>query len=234
MNRQHSFLRCAGLFVALLLLLCLPAVAQETTEGVNSGNYNVKQTIEFGGRIIPNGDFKKSRGSRSVYNTFVNLRDGPRLFDYTLEMHSLNHQGWLFDNFYASNFGYGGDPNNVSRVRVYKNKWYSFSGSFRRDYTYWDYNLLANPLNPNAPVANAPPGFSPIILFSPHSQGLVRRMSDYNLTFLPQSRFRFRLGYARSLMEGPSFSTFHEGTDVLTFQNWKTTLNSYTDRKSVV
>jgi len=227
MNRQNSFLRCAGLFVALLLLLGLPGVAQEPTEGVNSGNYNVKQTIEFGGRIIPNSDFKDSRGRRDVYDTFVNLRDGPRLFDYTLEMRSLNHQGWLFDNLFIANFGYGGDPNNVSRVGAYKNKWYSFSGTFRRDYTNWDYNLLANPLNPNTPVANAPAGFSPIILFSPHAQGLVRRMSDYNLTLLPQSRVRLRFGYNRNVQEGPSFTTLHEGTEVLLFQDWRTTVNSY-------
>ncbi len=232
MNRQRLFMVGASFVVALLLFLGAPAAAQET-EGVNSGNYNIKQTIEFGGRIIPNGDFKDSRGGRSVYNTFVNLRDGPRLFDYTLEMRSLNHQGWLFDNFYASNLGYGGDPNNVSRVRAYKNKWYSFSGMFRRDYTYWDYNLLANPLNPPVRVANSPSNFFPstnglpVITFSPHSQGLVRRMSDYNFTFLPQSRLRFRLGYNRNIQEGPSLSSFHEGTDVLLFQNWKTTVNAY-------
>ncbi len=230
MRPNRSPLCYAFLLATLMLFLSWPVLAQDADkppEGIDSGNYNIKQTIEFGGRIIPSGDFKDSRGSRSLYNTFVNLRDGPRLFDYTLEMRSLNHQGWLFDNFYVSNFGYGGDPNNVSRVRAYKNKWYSFSGTFRRDYTYWDYNLLANPLNPNVPVANAPAGFSPVILVSPHAQRLVRRLSDYNFTFLPQSRLRFRLGYNRNIQEGPSFSSYHEGTDVLLFQNWKTTVNSY-------
>ncbi len=230
MKPNRSPLCCAVLLVSLVLFASFPALAQyseQPTEGTNSGNYNVKQTVEFGGRIIPSGDFKDSRGTRTLYDTFVNLRSGPRLLDYTLEMRSLNHQGWLFDNLYLSNFGYGGDPNNVSRVRMYKNKWYNFSGTFRRDYTYWDYNLLANPLNPNTPVANAPAGFSPIILFSPHSQGLVRRMSDYNLTFLPQSRMRLRLAYNRNVQEGPSLTTFHEGTDPLFFQNWKTTVNSY-------
>ncbi len=218
--------------LALVLLLCMsfPAMAQESEkapEGINSGNYNIKQTVEFGGRIIPDSDFRDTRGTRELFNTFVNLRSGARLLDYTLEMRSLNHEGWLFDSLYYSNFGYGGDPNNVSRLRVYKNKWYSFSGTFRRDYSFWDYNLLANPLNPSTPVANAPAGFSPTILFSPHAQALVRRMSDYNLTFLPQSRVRLRLGYSRNVQEGPSLSTFHEGTDVLFFQDWKTTVNSY-------
>ena len=30
-------------------------------------------------------------------------------------MNSLNHHATLFDHFYFSNFGYGGDPNEASR-----------------------------------------------------------------------------------------------------------------------
>ena len=74
-----------------------------------------------------------------------------RLFDYTLNMRSLNHQGVFFDNLNFSNFGYGGDPNDVSRLHIDKNKWYDFHLLFRRDKNFWDYNLLANPLNPASP-----------------------------------------------------------------------------------
>ena len=74
-----------------------------------------------------------------------------RLFDYTLDMRSLNHQGLLFDTLSFSNFGYGGDPNDVSRLHIDKNKWYDFHLLFRRDKNFWDYNLWANPLNPAAP-----------------------------------------------------------------------------------
>jgi hypothetical protein len=55
----------------------------------------------------------------------VILQSGPRLLDMTLEMRSLNHQ-LVFDRLYLSNFGSAGDPNNVSRLRVGKNKWYDF------------------------------------------------------------------------------------------------------------
>jgi len=54
-----------------------------------------------------------------------------------------------------------------------------------------------------------------------------RRLGDYNLTVLPQSRVRLRLGYSRNVAEGPSFTTFHEGTEALLLQNWKTTVNNY-------
>ena len=65
-------------------------------------------------------------------------------------MRSIDHHGFLFDNLTFSNFGYGGDPNNVSRMRIEKNKWYDFRLLFRRDKNFWDYNLFANPLNPAA------------------------------------------------------------------------------------
>jgi hypothetical protein len=185
----------------------------EPPEGINSGNYNFRQSVEFGYRMT---DFT---GNRSVYDTFVNLNDGPRLLDYTLEMRSLNHQGSLFDNFYLSNFGYGGDPNNVTRLRAYKNKWYSLTGQFRRDLNFWDYDLLANPLNPTNTFVQ--------VFNSPHGFHTVRRMSDLNLILMPQSRVRLRLGYVRSVAEGPSFSSIHDGTDFLLAQNWKTTTNAY-------
>ena len=229
MNRNDSKVHWVVLLLAIVL--ALPALAQEKDkdkkaeekqqEGINQGNYNIKQTFEFGYR------FNDVTGNRDVFKTMVNLDQGPRLLEYSLEMRSLNHEGWLFDDLFFTNFGYGGDPNDVSRLRAYKNKWYNFSATFRRDRNYWDYNLLANPLNPTATPANAPAGFSPVITQSPHRMQTSRRMSDVNLTLLPQSRLRFRLGYNRNISDGPSFSSFHEGTDVLLFQPWKTSVNSY-------
>ena len=87
-------------------------------------------------------------GNLNNYDTFENLNSGLRLFDYTVDMRSINHQGIFFDNLSFSNFGYGGDPNDVSRLRIEKNKWYDFRALFRRDKNIWNYNLLANPLNP--------------------------------------------------------------------------------------
>jgi len=217
MNRAHNRL---AILLAVVALLPLGLSAQEESQGVNQGNYNVKQSFEFGGRFA---DFT---GNQATYRTFVNLFDGPRLLEHTLQMRSLNHQGWLFDDFYLSSFGYGGDPNAVTRLRAYKNKWYNFSGTFRMDRNQWDYNLLVNPLNPPNSLAAFPLDTS--TTFSPHKMETVRRMSDFNLTLAPQSMLRVRLGYNRNLMEGPSLSTLEEGgTQALAFQDWKTTLNSY-------
>ena len=186
------------LVLSVLCLSLLSAVAlraQEAEEGKNYGNYNVHQSIEIGGRLTDNG--LSTAGNQDVYNTFVNLHQGVRLFDQTLEMRSLDHKGLLFDNLFMSSFGYGGDPNNFSTLRVSKIKWYEFTGTFRRDRNVWNYNLLANPLNPS----NSNPAVP--LTYSPHLMQLTRKMTDLGLTLLPTSRVRFRLGYTRNINQGP-------------------------------
>lgn len=199
----------------LVALLLIPAAlfAQEKQEGKVSGNYVINQTIEVGGH------FTDGSGNSDVYKTFVNITDGPRLLEHELSMRSLNHTGTLFDNFWVSSFGYGGDPNNVTRLRMSKNKWYDFSGQFRRDVNFFDYNLLGNPMNSaNTFVPNNT---------SPHAMNTRRKMGDFNLTLAPQSPLRLRLGYARSVHEGPAFATYHEGTDIRLDQDYRNRSDRY-------
>jgi hypothetical protein len=136
-------------------------------------------------------------------------------------MRSINHQGIFFDNLSFSNFGYGGDPNDVSRLRIEKNKWYDFRALYRRDKDIWNYNLLANPLNPVV--------FNPAtpIVNSPHALDLSRRMQDYDLTLLLQSRIRFRVGYSYNVDSGPAFSTVEGGEEPLLLENVRETTNAY-------
>jgi hypothetical protein len=197
-------------------LLAGQASGQSTgtsSEGVDNGNYNYQGSFELGYRFVD------TNGSPFVYNTFVNEQQGPRLFEQTLSIRSLNHEGSVYDTVFLSSFGWGGDPENASRLRISKNKWYNFNMTFRRDRNFWDYNLLANPLNPPNNVIT--------VNNSPHQFQTVRRMYDYNLTLLPQSVVRFRLGYTRNDVEGPSLSSIHEGTETVTFQNTRTLLDAY-------
>ncbi len=184
-------------------------------EGREMGGYQVQQTIELGYR------FTSINGSQQVYDTFIDQQQGPRILDQSLIMRSMDQTGTLFDSLEASSFGWGGDPENVARLRISKYKWYDFTGLFRRDRNSWDYNLFANPLNPPTATPSVP------VDFSPHSYDTTRRMYDFGLSLLPQSRFTVRLGYSRNRAEGPSFSSFHEGTDVLLNQPWNYTSNEY-------
>jgi len=220
---------CLLLTAVLLLLSPLAARAQQEEEqkGVDQGNYNIKQSIEFGGRFTNlSGDFQ-------AYDTFVNLQQGPRLLGFTTEMRSLDHHATFFDRLYFNNFGYGGDPNMVSRLRVSKNKWYGVDALFRKDENFWNYSLQANPLNPTTPFTNGPAGYGPpactscVLGVSPHLFNTRRKLGDYSLLVLPDSKIRFRLGYSRNTVEGPGLSSIHEGTEQILLENYKTTVNTY-------
>ena len=94
---------------------------------MNIGGYLVHSSVEVGYRSTD------MTGSGDMYDTLVNLQTGPRFLDQTLSMHSLDHQGFLFDDLYLNSSGWGGDPNNYMRLHAGKNKWYNLQSSFRRD-----------------------------------------------------------------------------------------------------
>jgi hypothetical protein len=200
----------------LFALVQIPVVSfaqDEGQEGKVSGNYVVTQSIELGNRMT------EVRGNHDVYETMVDLHGGPRLLEQSLNMRSINHAGSLFDNLWISSFGYGGDPESGTRMRMYKNHWYDFTGSYRHDINFFDYNLLANPLLPANTFA---PNSS-----SPHFMNTRRNMGDFNLTLAPQSPIRLRLGYSRNVSEGPSATTYHEGTEIQLDQNYRNRSDRY-------
>jgi hypothetical protein len=130
MRMKHSLIVTMLVMSLALLLPCVAGAQTQTApEGVTWGDYNVQQSIEFGYRF--SNDWQK--GNFRTFDNFVNLHEGPRLLENTLSMRSLSHDAPLFDNLFISTFGFGGDPNNVARVKISKNKWYNFSSSFRRD-----------------------------------------------------------------------------------------------------
>jgi len=194
------------------------SVTTEHNEGESAGPWLIKQSAEFGGRIT---DFT---GNQGTWDTFVNLGTGPRLLEYTLDLHSPDHKGFLFDDLLFSNFGYGGDPNNLSRVRAQKGKTYSFNASFRRDQNIFDYDLFANPLNPTTPGSSVP--IVPIVN-SPHEFLMTRKMSDANLTLFPVGNIRVKLGWSRVVNEGNTFSSDHQGTEGLLFSPTSNTTDNY-------
>ncbi len=107
----------------------------------------------------------------------------------------------------------GGDPYNFAKIDFYKGRLYEFSGMFRRDRQYFDYDLLGNPNIPaglSTPIGptGAPTGSLPWrqVTQSPFLFNTVRRMTDTHLTLLPLSKVTFRAGYSHNTFEGPSLS----------------------------
>lgn len=196
-----------------LLPLAAPAQQQDVQEGRVSGNYVVTQSVEFGIH------FADSNGSDGTYESMVGVHTGSRLLEQTLSMRSINHIGSVFDSLWVSSFGYGGDPERATRLRMYKNHWYDFAASYRYDINSFDYNLLANPLVPaNIYAPNS---------VSPHYMHTRRNFGDFNLTVAPQSPVRLRMGYSRNINEGPAATSYHEGTEIMLNENFRNRSDRY-------
>ena len=185
-----------------------PAAPAPEPKFSTPNGYSSHHSIDMGGRIT------NTTGSDSMYNYLVNLHSGPRVQGESFEMHALpGKKGLMVDDLHAFGSGFGGDPNIMAKLTASKSRLYEFTGLFRRDRLYADYNLLANPNIPpglsipigpsNAPVGQLP---WPQVNKSPVLFNTVRRTIDTGITIMPFSTFTYRLGFSHSTMEGPTLS----------------------------
>ena len=180
------------------------APAPETHMSTPDG-YSAHHSVDVGGRIA------NTYGSGAMYDTLVNLQSGPRVSGETFEMHALStNKHPLVDDLSAVGSGFGGDPYNFAKLSFSKGKFYEFSGIFRRDRQYFDYDLLGNPGIPSGysiPISGSTTPYAwPQVNQSPFLFNTVRRMTDTNLTMLPLSKMTYRFGYSQNVMQGPSLT----------------------------
>ena len=211
--KEQTTRAVAGAFgIAVLLFTAGVAAAQDAPAvppAVQNG-YEVHNTADLGGHIVG------VTGSGAMYDTLVNVHSGPRVLGQTFTMHAVDGSKHpLFDDLSAFSGGFGGDPNNYARMDISKGKLYEFSGNFRRDRQYFDYDLLDSP---NVPVYNVPYGMVGGVATAQTFQyqhlydsgmmfNTVRRMLDTNLTILPLSKVTFRIAYSHGIFQGPSTMT---------------------------
>jgi len=206
-----------GIAVAILLMTAGVANAQDSTAQTSTpgaqitipSGYSAHGSVDVGGHMVG------ITGSNAMYDTLVNMHSGPRVLGESFEMHALpGAKGTLFDTLSAVGNGFGGDPNNFAKLDFSKGKIYEFSGMFRRDRQYFDYDLLGNP---NIPTLSVPYGETGGVASSqaltwsqvnqsPVSFNTVRRNTNTDLTLFPLSKVTFHAGYTRSTFEGPSLS----------------------------
>lgn len=170
--------------------------------------YTVHESVDLGGHITD------VNGSGAMYDTLVNQQTGPRVLGETFELHALpGAKNTLLDSLTATGSGFGGDPYSFAKMDFYKGKLYQFSGLFRRDRQYFDYDLLGNPNIPSGqsiPIGptGATTGSLPWsqVNQSPFLYNTVRRMTDINLTLLPLNKVTYRVQYSHDTFDGPSLS----------------------------
>jgi hypothetical protein len=170
--------------------------------------YSIHSSVDLGGHMAG------ITGSEAMYDSLINIQSGPRVLGETFEMRALPGQKHtLVDTLSIMGSGFGGDPNTFTRLNASKGALYDFSGMFRRDRQYFDYDLLGNPNIPGGqsiPIgpAAAPTGsFAwPQVQQSPFLFNTVRRMTDTTLTIHPLSTVSYRVGYSQNIFQGPSLT----------------------------
>ena len=205
----------SAIAVAVLVMTSGIATAQIQTPGapiptpnpepVVPAGYSIHQSVDLGGHIA------NIYGSGAMYDTLVNQQSGPRMLGETVEMRALpGNKHPLFDTLSGFSTGFGGDPNDLTRLSLSKGKLYDFTGMFRRDRQYFDYDLLGNPNIPGgqsiAVTGSATPYAWPQVRQSPFLFNTVRRMTDLDLTLFPLSTFTVRAAYSQNIFQGPSLS----------------------------
>ena len=197
--------------IAILLIATgtsVGQVAMPDSSAVAPNGYTLHGSINLGGNMT------SLTGSGAMYDTLVNIQSGPRVLGSSFEMQALpTTKHTLVDSLTAFSTGWGGNPYDLATMDFSKGKIYQFSGRFRRDRQYFDYNLLGNPNIPSGqsiPIGptDAPTGSLawPQVKQSPFLYNTVRRMTDTNLTIFPISKVTYRLAYSQNVFQGPSLS----------------------------
>jgi len=170
--------------------------------GDDAGGYTITSSIEFGYRgLSVSGDHNK-------YQSDLNYRTGPRLFDSTFLMRSRDGGG-LFDTGLVTATGWGGDPSGQLRLSFESPKWYRLEGTYRK-FNYFRY--LNNFANPNWVFSPANFSVPPKPVTGEHGFNTETKMGDFDLTVLPKNRLiRFNVGYSPERYNGPAFTNYHLG-----------------------
>ncbi|MBX7221437.1 MAG: hypothetical protein K1Y36_15915 [Blastocatellia bacterium] len=152
-------------------------------EGVGRivGNYSILTSLEVGYRWVD------QNGSLPTYLSDVNVRQGFRVFDYSMDMRSLDGKGALFDFLRMDVQNAGGDQGQYFSFRADKTRAYKFDANVRR-FNYWK--------------------SQPTYALNQHNFDLRQQVSDFNLKLFPQRKFRVNLYYGRSMAKGPYVTTY--------------------------
>jgi hypothetical protein len=177
-------------------------VPTDQTVGLQSGNFTIVSSMEFGYRG------QRVDGDINKFKSDLNYKAGARLFDTSFLMKSKNGgQGEPFDTFLITTTGWGADPSGNVRIDVEHPKWYRFEGQYRRFKYYRFLNNIANPtwlFSPIQTVANPVTGL--------HGFDIYTQMGDFDLTLLPKNeKIRFNIGYSPERYSGPFYTNYHNG-----------------------
>jgi Putative outer membrane beta-barrel porin, MtrB/PioB len=188
--------------------------------GEDAGDFVVISSVEFGYRgLSVDGDLNK-------YQSDLNYKAGPRLFDSSLLLKSRDGKANLFDSLLVTSTGWGADPQGTLRLSVENPKWYRFDATQRRFKYFRFLNSFANPNWVFSPASFSVP---PKPLTGEHGQDTRIHLGDFDLTLLPKNDLiRFNVGYSPERYSGPAFINYHAGgNEFMTLTQVKSRANDF-------
>lgn len=186
-----------------------PPAPQKKQGGEAPGPYQITSSVEVGVRGL------RVVGELDKYQSDLNYKAGPRLFDSSLLMRASDGTGGPFDTLLVTSTGWGSDPTGHMRVSAEKSEWYKFDGSYRK-FTY--FRSLNNIVNPNYRTTACPTCRTTDPEGGQHAFNTRQQVGDFDLTLLPKNRrVRFNLGFSPTRYNGPAYTTWHYGGDDFMF-----------------
>ena len=174
-----------------------------TESGEDAGDYTVISSVEFGYRG------SSVVGDHNKYQSDLNYRTGPRLFDSSFLLKSREGNGTLFETFIVNSTGWGADPQGTIRASVEQPEWYRFDATYRRFKYFRFLNSFANPNWVFSPAQFSVP---PDPVTGDHGLDTRIHLGDFDLTLLPKHKhIRFNIGYSPERYSGPAFISYRGG-----------------------
>ena len=171
--------------------------------GEKAGDFTVISSLEVGYRgLRVDGDLNK-------YQSDLNYKAGPRVFDSSFLMKSTDGKRDLFETLLVTSTGWGADPQGNVRASAEQPKWYRFDATYRR-FKY--FRFLDTFANPNWVFSPANFSVAPKTTTGEHGYNTRVKLGDFDLTLLPKNRLiRFNVGYSPERYSGPAFTSYHVG-----------------------
>ncbi len=180
------------LFFSVVFLAMMPVLkAQSQSEPpLDWGGFNIQGSASMGYR------FTDVKGYEPMFQELFDLKNGPRLTDFSLFGHNNNPDAFAND-FSLTTSGLGGDPYPGAQFTLSKHNLYDLRVNWRQAYFYWNQNndVLLPPL--------VEPG-----LTNNHGWDTVRKIGSIDFTLHATNNLRFHFQYYRTTFSGATFTTF--------------------------
>lgn len=164
-------------------------LAQDNPTPLSWGGFENTGSVTFGYR------FTDVNGYRPKFQELFNLREGPRLLDFSLFGKAKDGENRFADDYSLTASGIGGDPFASAQLNVRKNRVYDLRVNFRQSYYYWDRNDAA--ALPSGQSGNT----------SNHNWATVRKLGSVNLLVHATNNLKFSFEYYRNTRNGATFTT---------------------------